>query len=127
MVNVKIYQIQPYETNDLYLSSITCSGTIYLKSFVGYSTTQQIPYFLRQYSITIDREAIFKTIPLLKVDAISMSPKNSNPISYSIIGSSNDLFVIDNIQGFLYSRYDLGLKPKTYTVQVIFSIKIFKQ
>lgn len=111
----------------MYLSSITCSGTIYLKSFVGYSTTQQIPYFLRQYSITIDREAIFKTIPLLKVDAISMSPKNSNPISYSIIGSSNDLFVIDNIQGFLYSRYDLGLKPKTYTVQVIFSIKIFKQ
>jgi hypothetical protein len=118
IVNVRIYQIQPFDSNDLYLSSTICSATIYLRAFNSLSMAQQIPYFLGQYSTTIDRDSVFKNVPLLKVDAVSMNPKNFLPVSYSIISDNADLFVVDSVQGFLYSRYDLGLKAKTYIVQV---------
>ena len=68
--------------------------------------------------ITVDRESVSKTVPLIKVDAISRNPNNFMPINYKILNDNENLFVIDSTQGFIYPRYDLGLKLKTYNVLV---------
>ena len=104
----------------MYLTSIICSATIYLKRFPGLSPLQKNPLFLRQhYSITVERESVFKTTPLIKVEAISMNPTNLLPIVYGFVNNiDNEMFVIDTIQGFIYPRYDIGLKPSIYFIQV---------
>jgi hypothetical protein len=122
-VKLRIFQIQPTNIPQgrLYYSSITCSGIIYLKPSIGRIEQQTVPYFLKEYSITVDRESIFKTISIIKVEAISMNPKNFMPISYSIVASSNfneNLFTIDNMQGFIYPKDDLSLKPNIYSLKV---------
>jgi hypothetical protein len=114
---VQIYQLQPYEISNLYFSSIVCPATIFLQSRNS-SLERREPYFLREYAIKIDRESIFKSTALLKVEAISTNPLSYLPLNYSIINNMNDLFVIDSLQGYIYPRYDLGLSVNTYSIQV---------
>ena len=115
---MQIFQVQPLEKN-LYLSSIICSATIYLQQFDKPNIIQRQPYFLRQYSVNIDRESVNKNLPLLKIDAISMNPNNLMPINFKILTNEfSYLFIIDSTQGYIYPRYDLGLKPNTYIVKV---------
>ena len=115
---MQIFQLQPLDTN-LYLSSIICTGTIYLQPFSNPSVIQRQPLFLRQYSVTIDRESVNRSLPLVKVDAISMNPFNLMPVSFRLLNNEySDLFIIDSTQGYIYPRYDLGLEPKTYIVKI---------
>ncbi len=115
---MQIFQLQPLD-NNLYLSSIICTGTVYLQAFNSPSVTQRQPYFLRQYSVMIDRESVNKSLALVKVDAISMNPYNLMPINFRLLNNfDSDLFIIDSTQGYIYPRYDLGLEPKTYIVKV---------
>ncbi len=102
----------------MYLSSVICTATIYLQSFDSPTITQNRPYFLREYSITIDRESVNKSVPLIKVDAVSRNPNNFMPINYKILNDVENYFVIDSTQGFIYSRYDYGLPIKTHLIQV---------
>ncbi len=106
------------EINSLYLTSIICSATIYLQSYESSTISQYQPYFLREHTIVIDRESVSKSVPLIKVDAVSRNPNNLMPINYKILNDSDKLFVIDSTQGFIYPRYDLGLSPKTYVILV---------
>lgn len=117
MIKAQIYQL-PNDRENIYLSSIICSATIYLQSFDSLTITQHQPYFLRDYSTTIDRESVNKSVPLIKVDAVSRNPNNFMPINYKILNDNENLFVIDSTQGFIYPRYDLGLKLKTYMILV---------
>lgn len=105
------------------MTSIICSATIYWQSYDSPTVTQNAPYFLRDYLITIDRESVNKTVPLIKIDAISRNPNNFMPINYKILNDFDNLFVIDSTQGFIYPRYDLGLKLKTYTLLVSITFK----
>ena len=117
IVKAQIYQIQD-DTDNLYLTSIICSATIYLQSYENSAITQYTPYFLREHTIVIDRESVSKSVPLIKVDAVSRNPNNLMPINYKILNDSDKLFVIDSTQGFIYPRYDLGLSPNTYVILV---------
>jgi hypothetical protein len=117
---VQIYQLQPYNhLSNLYLSSIVCPATIYLQPRNS-SLDRREPYFLRAYTIKIDRESIFKSTALLKVEAVSTNPLSYLPLNYTIINNMNNLFVIDSLQGYIYPRYDLGLSVNTYLIQVRF-------
>lgn len=117
-MTMQIFQLQPLDTN-LYLSSIICTGTIYLQPFSSPGVIQRQPHFLRQYSVTIDRESVNRSLPLVKVDAISMNPFNLMPVSFRLLNNEySGLFIIDSTQGYIYPRYDLGLEPKTYIVKI---------
>ena len=119
-VTVQIFQLQSLDPN-LFLSSVICTGTIYLQLFNNVAVIQRPPYFLSQYSVTIDRESVNKSVPLIKIDAISMIPSSMAPISFRILNNEySDLFIIDMMQGFIYPRYDLGLPTKTYIIKVVF-------
>ena len=110
--------MQPLNEN-LYLSSIICSASIFLQSFSNANVIKREPYFLRQYSITRDRESVKKDLALVKVSAVSMNPNALMPVGYTILNSAfSDLFIIDSTQGFIYPRYDLALAPKIYIVKV---------
>jgi hypothetical protein len=79
---------------------------------------QRQPYFLQKYSTIVYREYVFKSVALIKVQAISMNPNNMLPISYSIVNDSSQLFTVDSTQGFIYPRIDHGLEPKIYSLLV---------
>ena len=117
-----MYQVQNISIfgSHLYLSSKLCSATIYLQQSTNASMSYKSknPYFLRQYTAIIDRESIFKKVPLIKVDAISMNQNIYLPLAYSLLNDYNQSFVIDSTQGFIYPRYDFGLSPNTYQLQV---------
>ena len=101
------------------MSSIVCSATIYLQSFnLSLMNKPRHPYFLRQYTTVVDRESVFKTVPLIKVDAISMNQNMFLPLTYTLLNDNNQSFVIDSTQGFIYPRSDLSLAPRSYTLQV---------
>ena len=102
------------------MSSIICSSTIYLQPSTGPNVPAQPPYFLQVYSTVVNRESINKSIPLVKVNAVSFNSNNLIPLSYSIVsdGISETLFYIDQSQGFIYPRNDLSLRVQTYFMQV---------
>ncbi len=117
-LTVQVFQLQPLDEN-LFLSSIVCKATIYLQKFNSSTVAQRPPYFLSQYSATVDRESVNKSVPLIKIDAISMVPNSMTPIGFRILNNEySDLFIIDMMQGFIYPRYDLSLAPKTYVIKV---------
>ena len=89
----------------MYLSSVICTATIYLQSFDSPTITQNRPYFLREYSITIDRESVNKSVPLIKVDAVSRNPNNFMPINYKILNDVENYFVIDSFE-FIKSNFN---------------------
>ena len=144
-VKVKVYQVN-IQQRSTYFSSLICSATIYVKPRSSFglrglsdpsaATRDLRPYFLRKYSIVVSRNSVLKSVALIKIEAISMNPKNVLPLSYKIVNEVNHYFVIDSTQGFIYPRDDFGLDVKTYSIQVcIFSeinfnknfIIVFKQ
>ena len=122
---MRVYQV---DSNNLFLSSIQCSSTIYLSYFSSTTYQQRQPYFLsNEYSVVVDNQYVSKSNGLVKVEAVSMNPRNFMPIVYSIVDTQlNELFVIDSIQGFIYPRYDKSIPPKIYIFQVNLQLKIIK-
>lgn len=117
-IYVDVYQIRFYEWKLLYSSSVKCSATIYLKYFSPTNLNKNEPYFLRDYSANIFDEHILKTIPILKVEAVSTNSSIHSPLIY-MLSNEREKFIIDSSQGFIYPRFnDLALESGVHTIKV---------
>ena len=109
--------------NNIYFYSIQCPAIIYLDNanFNGrINNIHKPPYFIQQYAVNINQEALLSSTALLKVEAISPNSNNSLNMVYSITEDFANSFSIDPIDGFIYIKQDFGLEPKAYTLKVIY-------
>jgi hypothetical protein len=74
---------------------------------------------LQKYSLTVNQMSILKTIPLLKVEAVSRNSNNTLNLIYSLVNQTLNMY-IDQIEGFIYATKDYGLEPKLHQIQVFF-------
>jgi hypothetical protein len=78
------------------------------------------PHFIQSYVVSVKQEAISRSIPLLKVEAISRNSNNSINMIYSILNDEDGVFNIDPLDGFIYANRDSGLvQAKSYSLTVI--------
>lgn len=117
VIKIKAYQVQKELNDSLYFSSVTCMAIIYFKNLKQPYIYDQKPIFLRNYDIQIEKELVGNLMPLFKIEAISMNPKNNLPIKYTLIKNS-ELFYIDTFQGFVYLKDNLSLEIKVYELTV---------
>lgn len=95
---------------------------IYIKPFEQSYISDQKPIFLRKYEIQIESIQLQKSVPLIKIEAISMNPYNNLPIQYKLINKNEKFFFIDSIQGLVYLSDNVNLENKIYEFTVFLKI-----
>jgi hypothetical protein len=103
----------------IFSSSIKCTATVYLKEFnLNDRNSKKEPSFLREYSVQIFDELILKTIPILRVEAVSTNSLIHSPLIYTLLDGQEN-FLIDSAQGFIYPRQDSSLQPGITQIKVM--------
>lgn len=116
-INIQVIQYQQLNGYKIYLGSLSCLAIILIQANNSLAVPKA-PYFLRNYYSIVDREYVYRTIPLLTVTAISLNVNPLLPVTYYLV-NNNPLFTIDKNLGRIYPAANLSLPVNIYNMQVI--------
>lgn len=127
LISVKVYQLQHYKSTEdnIYFYSTECQAIIYLSNsdldtvrIQRPSASLSPPWFIQKYSVVISHDKLSRSVPVVKVEAVSRNSNNSMSLIYTLVDDYQNVFMIDAIDGFIYLRQDTGLEPGVYSVMV---------